>query len=332
MPDIDGFVVLRYLKSNARTQSIPVIFISGINDRETIVRGFQEGAQDYITKPFEPAELKARVKTQIRIKKQNEKLNDLNKHLESEVAKRTKALKISNEKLKSANLRLNEFSLMKSRFLNVISHELRTPLAIISQYLEVIEDELHSEKNHEYFEDMKRACQRLTSFSEKALLVTQLTAEAYLIKKQTVCVHRVIRDEIEDIRSMWEPKEITFQYPHESKLFVEGDVDLITFMIRSLIKNAVRYSPRGAKVYFDCQKEKNGYRLDIIDEGPGFSEEALHFAFEAFGLGEDPVKMKLGLSLAMCHLIMKAHHGKIEISNVDKGARVRLRFEDRKEK
>jgi len=331
MPEIDGFAVLHHLKSEMHTKSIPVIFISGVNCRDTIVRGFHEGAQDYITKPFEPAELKVRIETQIKIKKQNEKLNNFNRYLESEIADRTRELEASNKKLKNANIRLNEFSLMKNRFLNIISHELRTPLAVISQYLEIMDQELHSRKYHEYFEDMTKACYRLRSFSDKALLMTQLNTEAYLIKSQEIRLRCIIDDIIKNTMYIWESKMIRFPRLPDNELCVQGDIDLIKFMIQSILENAIQYSHQGGRIYLSSRKISSELTLDIVDEGPGFSKEALHFAFEAFTLGEDPVKIKLGLSLAMCRLIMKAHNGKIEISNTGKGAMVRLIFKNKKE-
>lgn len=66
LPDIDGFEVLRQLRSNERTHSIPVIFLTAQHSTEDKVRGFEMGAVDYITKPFELAELRARVRAQLR--------------------------------------------------------------------------------------------------------------------------------------------------------------------------------------------------------------------------------------------------------------------------
>ncbi|MCU4174370.1 PP2C family protein-serine/threonine phosphatase [Carboxylicivirga sp. N1Y90] len=68
MPGLNGYEVCKFLKTNELTKDIPVIFITGQNDPESIIKGFEAGAVDFITKPFNTLELKARVKTQIAIK------------------------------------------------------------------------------------------------------------------------------------------------------------------------------------------------------------------------------------------------------------------------
>ncbi|MCG2749298.1 MAG: response regulator [Desulfobulbaceae bacterium] len=92
MPGMDGYEVCRRLKADERTRSIPIIFISILEDERDKVRGFQEGAVDYITKPFQPEEVLARVRTHLR-------LRELTEHLEHKVAERTAELMIAKERL-----------------------------------------------------------------------------------------------------------------------------------------------------------------------------------------------------------------------------------------
>ncbi len=69
MPRIDGFKFLSMLKARPDLQDVPVIILTGTNDRERKIRGLEQGASDYITKPFDPEELVARVKVHLKIKK-----------------------------------------------------------------------------------------------------------------------------------------------------------------------------------------------------------------------------------------------------------------------
>ena len=69
MPWINGYEVCRRLKESPKTQGIPIIFLSGRSETEDIVKGFQAGAVDYVTKPFSVEELCARVKTHLALKK-----------------------------------------------------------------------------------------------------------------------------------------------------------------------------------------------------------------------------------------------------------------------
>ena len=74
MPDMDGYAVLKELKQRKATRDIPVIFITGLNSAEDEARGLETGASDYISKPFNPTVVRARVKTQVRLKQQADQL------------------------------------------------------------------------------------------------------------------------------------------------------------------------------------------------------------------------------------------------------------------
>jgi len=88
MPDIDGYEVCRLLKSDRKSSGIPVIFISALDTYEDRVEGFQAGGVDYITKPFRPAEVLARVETHITLRRMQKKLEARNTQLQQEIAER----------------------------------------------------------------------------------------------------------------------------------------------------------------------------------------------------------------------------------------------------
>lgn len=81
MPRIDGFKFLSMLKSRSELQDVPVIILTGMNDRERKIKGLEHGASDYITKPFDPEELVARVKVHLKIKKLQDELRRTNELL-----------------------------------------------------------------------------------------------------------------------------------------------------------------------------------------------------------------------------------------------------------
>ena len=90
MPEMDGYEVLRRLRENPETHDIPVIFITALNSAEDEEKGLGLGAVDYITKPFSPPIVLARVRTQLELKDARDRLAEENDWLEREVARRMK--------------------------------------------------------------------------------------------------------------------------------------------------------------------------------------------------------------------------------------------------
>lgn len=82
MPEMNGFEVCSFLKQEAETKDIPIIFLTGRDDKQDTVRGFELGAADYITKPYDPAELKVRVNTQLELGDYRERMESTINQLE----------------------------------------------------------------------------------------------------------------------------------------------------------------------------------------------------------------------------------------------------------
>lgn len=116
MPEIDGFEVCKHLKANGSSRDIPVIFITAMDDYRNKKEGFRLGAVDYVTKPFQTSEIKARInihltirRTQVELKQTNdhlqvvhEELERLNTELEKRVQKRTRDLEFANKTIQGS--------------------------------------------------------------------------------------------------------------------------------------------------------------------------------------------------------------------------------------
>ena len=89
MPEMDGFEVCSIIRSETKYNDTPIIFLTAETGKESVLKGFEIGAQDFITKPFDSRELLARVRTHLEIKHNREQLQILNKHLEDKVRERT---------------------------------------------------------------------------------------------------------------------------------------------------------------------------------------------------------------------------------------------------
>lgn len=108
MPGMDGYEVCHFLKTNELTRDIPIIFITGQNDPEHILKGFESGAIDYITKPFNIVELQARVKTQLSIKMARDQNQRLMRKIEAMNKKLTDSIEYA-KKIQNASLPKPEY-------------------------------------------------------------------------------------------------------------------------------------------------------------------------------------------------------------------------------
>ena len=120
MPDMDGFAVCEQLRKNSANKDIPLIFLTAKNLSESIVKGFELGAMDYVTKPFHGAELLARVKTHLELFRSREELKEVNQQLKNEIAERMQIeeeLRKSEEKYRYLSVHDNLTGLNNTRYL-----------------------------------------------------------------------------------------------------------------------------------------------------------------------------------------------------------------------
>ncbi len=322
MPEMDGFEVCQKLRSNAATADISVIFLTAKTDEDSIVKGFKAGANDYVTKPFNSAELLARVKTQLELNSRRKQLDSLNRNLEIIVRDRTAQLEIANEQL-------GRIEKSKSDFLSIIGHELRTPLNALVGLNSIMQTTTLTEEQQEYLVSMEQTSNRLARFSEMALLITSLQTRSQRPEMFPLLVNVLFEMALDELQYRITERNIKlFVSPVSDSMLVTGDSELIRKCLVILVENAVNNLPDGGLIELNTfENDKKEVCLQVSDDGPGFISEILDFFSKEFDPEAMSERASSGLSLTAVRLIMEAHGGKISINNKPEGgAKVCLLF------
>jgi two-component system, sensor histidine kinase and response regulator len=137
MPGMNGFEVCKIIRSDNEMSDVPVIFLSAESERESILKGFEVGAQDYVTKPFDSRELLARVKTQLDLKSKTEKLEKVNEWLGKKIDNwlKTSVNRSGFVQTNDLNAKMIEFDNNQSSVMKDICLELSTSINEIEKLI-----------------------------------------------------------------------------------------------------------------------------------------------------------------------------------------------------
>ena len=329
MPVMNGLEACRQIKEDPRLKNIPIIFLTAYTDTEKIVAGFEAGAQDYVTKPFNSLELLARVKTHIDLKKSREILLDVNLYLEEQVVLRTQELAIANEKLDKANTQLEQLDQAKTEFIHILSHEIRTPLNGIIGSVSLLKLDNETEKNTMLLDILDRSVKRLEHFSYQTLNISTLrTHGAKALSLGKVNMTNLLTKSITDLTELASSQKISFQTDIRADFSqMEADECFIQKLFHILLTNAIKHTPENTKVRIETENLNDKLIVWIRDSGPGFSDELKESCFTPFGTGAKHVNQNMGLDLYFAKLVMEAHSGDIEVGNNPHGGGfIRLTF------
>lgn len=328
MPGISGFEVCTKIRSDPGMDNVPIIFLSADTERESILKGFELGAQDYITKPFDNRELIVRVRTHLALKDRDEKLEELNKSLEDKVIERTRQLNEAVDKLEATNLKLIDLDKAKSEFVNLISHEIRTPLNGILGPLELLKGPLYPREIGDLIEMLDLSVKRLERFGINALLITRLKTKQFEIKKERIQLSKIINIISANENDDFKAKGLKLDVRKESNDdFIFGEIELIKNCLSNVLDNAIRFSPPNGIICVAIKSENNHLICEIRDHGKGFSSKAIDHVINLFTRGEEYSDNHPGIGLAIVKMIMESHNGSVSLGNHSEGgALVKLQF------
>jgi two-component system sensor histidine kinase/response regulator len=292
MPDVDGFAVCKRLREHPDTAGLPVIFVSAANDSETIVRGLEAGGVDYITKPFNKAELLARVRTQVDLQRARETTTRILRERENIVS--------------------------------MVAHDLKNPLGAIRFSAQTLL-ELPPEKivtASDLTGHIITTCDQMLKFIDRFL-----NNRAQETEHERMTTVHISGEQIKEMLTAWYPtakrKNTTLSVQlSETPLHASGDLFTVRQIVDNLMSNAVKFSPLGSQIVSRIYSENERFIIDIEDEGPGFTESDLARIFQDYTrLSARPTggESSTGLGLAIAKRGADRMGAKLTVDNLPTG-------------
>jgi signal transduction histidine kinase len=295
MPRLDGFGLVRQLREDPRTASLPIILLSARAGEDSSVEGLAAGVDDYLVKPFSARELLARVNTHVKL---------------------AQARRAWIAELERANRELDAFSYS-------VSHDLRAPLRAISGFshavLESSADKLDDESKR-WLENVRSGCQRMGEMIDDLLDLARVTRCD--LSRGKVDLGALARDVLANLRSA-EP-ERSVEVVIAVDLLAEADPRLMRSALENLLGNAWKFTRRTPRPVIEVGATRADGRITyfIRDNGAGFRSSAVGKLFAPFQrLHAESEFEGTGVGLATVQRIIHRHSGRIWAEgDVGKGA------------
>ena len=306
MPDVDGYEVCAKLKHDPATQHIPIIFISALNDTEDIVKAFEAGGVDYVTKPFQFREVLARVESQLTLARQRQQI----------------------EFMRQQDVEYYEtINHMRDRFVQTATHDLKNPIALIVGYAGLLKSHQTIEADDElmeYVTGIQNGTLRLRNLVTDLLDIAQMES-GYQLDLAPGSSHQLIEACLEQYHLIAEQKGLQFKVDKGQETTVVIDRKWLQRAIGNLLSNAIKYTDSGGTVIIKAEPQPEHITISIEDSGIGIPENDIPHLFEAFYRVREKRHREVegsGLGLTIVKSIIEQHNGEITItSSPGKGSR-----------
>lgn len=281
MPDISGFDTAVILKKDPETADIPIIFLTALNNPSDLVHGFQVGANDFLTKPFNKEELVVRVMHQIMLV----------------AAKRL--IQRQNEELRAT---INN----RDKMYSVIAHDLRSPMASIRMVLNLVVSAMSPDtigpELFELLDKANRESEECHDLLDNLLKWTKSQTGRLTVVLQDLDLNDIIPGVVDIFEMIAMTKKIKLQYAGTSSpLMVRADNDMLKTIVRNFMSNAIKFSSEGSVIEITMKEEGNFAKVSVRDHGVGISTDRIDSIFHkgetTYGTGGEEGS---GLGLQLC--------------------------------
>jgi len=292
MPGMDGFEVLHRLREHPHCRDVPVIFLTADNDKENLVRAFAAGAIDYITKPFVAEELLARVHTHVELKRSRDALR--------------------------------HFAREKQEMAELVAHDLRNYFANII----FSADMLRTAKGADPGQTRLAESIRLSADAGMLFLQAFLEQQEQQAQGATIeplPVRQLLCEVVDLLNRSAVAKGIVLNLNESETIIVSGLRASVAHVLQNMLSNAIKYSPRDTQIDITAIKRGRTGRIQVLDRGPGISEEDQTNLFQRFTrLSSEPTEGETatGLGLALAKQQARAMGGNLWYESRDGGGSI----------
>jgi len=291
MPVMDGFELCQTLKKDDGLKDIPVIFISALNETTDKTRAFELGGVDYISKPFQEREVKARVKAHLDLRLQKQQLVE------------------NLEKLK-------KLEQLRDDLVHLILHDIQNPLMLIQgnlQLLTTFETKNLNTQSQRYVKEASNASKQCLDMVGEILTTSKMESDCLQLQLAETDLNELTRHTIDSVTSILGSKKITFD-PDPSIGQAKADPAIITRVLQNLLNNAIKFSPENGTIELKIVESGENILISVTDLGPGITADQKTIIFQKYGQTQSGHKRRgTGLGLYFCKMAAEAHGGKIDL-------------------
>lgn len=298
MPDINGFDTAVIMKKDDELKDIPIIFLTALNTPQDLVKGFQVGASDFLTKPFNKEELVMRVMQQISLVAAKRIIEKQNKELKATLNNRDKMY-------------------------SVIAHDLRSPMASIRMVLNLVVQSTSADsvgpELYTLLDQANRESEEVHDLLDNLLKWTKSQTGRLNVVLQDLDLNDIIPGVVEIFEMIAQTKHITLDLQKtEAPLKVHADNDMLKTVLRNFMSNAIKFSPENSTIQILMVNEGDFARVSVKDQGVGIAADRLDTIFHkgetTYGTGGEEGS---GLGLQLCQDFARKNGGDCYVESVE---------------